>query len=88
MTENYISLSWSAPEDDGGCPVTAYTVQQREATKRSWLDAGSSGETQLTVTALTEGQAYAFQVAAQNEVGVGAFTELGKTATPKSKFGE
>ena len=44
-------------------------------------------ELNTVVTGLTEGKKYVMRVAAQNEVGVGEFTEI-HDVVPKCPFGE
>lgn len=88
VTESTVSLTWQTPEDDGGCEVTGYVVEMREASKRSWKPSGTTQELSLTVDQLKEGRKYYFQVAAQNEVGTGPFVELSKAAVPKSDYGK
>ena len=55
---------------------------------RAWQDVCAVDDVAVTVTDLTEKQLYIFQVAAQNEVGVGQFVELDAAVAPKNKFGE
>ena len=88
VTEDMICVHWDTPSDNGGCLISAYVVEYREARKRAWQSAGTTGDVDLTVTRLSEGQLYMFRVAAENEVGTGPFVELPKAVAPKSKFGE
>lgn len=70
---------------------SGYLVEMREAVRRSWNRAGyvEAGEGyNFKATALTQGQQYAFRVAAENDVGVGEFIELTQSVTAKSQFGE
>ena len=77
-----VALAWSAPSNDGGAPVTGYEYRYAagdavpEATP--WRSAGLNIE--WTVTGLTNGQQYAFEVRARNRVGEGA--ARGALATP------
>ena len=88
MTENSISLRWSEPSDNGGCLISQYVIEKREGNKRTWQRDGAVSDTEFTSIALTAGQSYSFQVAAENEVGVGPFVELPKSVIPKSQFGK
>lgn len=74
-------LSWAAPADDGGAPVSSYVVQQRAAGEEAWTTAATVPGTTATVTGLSNGSQYAFRVAAVNDAGTGAFTDA-VTATP------
>ena len=80
--DEVVTLVWSAPADDGGTPITGY--ENRHVAGSSvpedtpWQSAGLNLE--RTVTGLTNGQRYAFEVRAQNRVGKGA--ARGALATP------
>ena len=58
-----VTLSWDAPEDDGGFAITDY--EYRINGRGSWISIGSTGTT-YTVTGLVNGQVYVFQVRAVN----------------------
>ena len=58
-----VTLTWEAPEDDGGSAITDYEV--RIDGKGRWISIGSTGTTH-TVTGLVNGQVYVFQVRAVN----------------------
>ena len=88
MTENSIKLKWAEPSDNGGCLISGYVVEKREASKRAWQRDGAPTDVEFESIALDANKAYSFQVAAENEVGVGPFVELAKPATPRSQFGE
>ncbi len=88
VTENTVSLSWDIPRDNGGCDITSYTLEKRDASKRQWSACTRTSDTTFTAPSLIEGTAYMFRVAAENEVGLGEFTELAKSATPKNQFGK
>ena len=72
-TANSIDVSWNAP-NDGGSPVEEYLVQRSTDGGKTWQAArtqvtGSPAPTSVTVTGLTEGTSYVFQVAVRNGVG-------------------
>uniref|UniRef100_H2YLF1 Titin n=1 Tax=Ciona savignyi TaxID=51511 RepID=H2YLF1_CIOSA len=76
MSKSAISVSWKAPEIDGGSNITNYILERREATKKSW----STVETACTRTSykfskLNEGFRYYFRVMAENEYGIGSPAE-------------
>ena len=56
-----VALSWDAPENDGGFAITDYEV--RINGRGSWISIGST-HTAHTVTGLTNGTVYVFQVRA------------------------
>ena len=87
MTEDSVSLSWLPPDDDGDALIERYIIEKVEGTKRAWQPDGTCEDVEYTSSGLREGQQYRFQVAAENEVGQGPFTEISKPVTPKSQHG-
>ena len=75
-----VALSWEAPEDDGGFAITDYEV--RINGRGSWISTGSIHTTH-TVTGLTNGTAYVFQVRAVNAAGSSPYSNRAE-ATPGS----
>ena len=73
-----VALSWEAPEDDGGFAITDYEV--RINGRGSWISTGSIHTTH-TVTGLTNGTAYVFQVRAVNAAGSSPYSNWAE-ATP------
>ena len=61
-----VTLTWDAPEDDGGAAITDY--EYRIDRKGDWISIGST-DTTYTVTGLVNGTAYAFQVRAVTAAG-------------------
>ncbi len=85
-------LDWNAPADDGGSPITDYEYRYKESTQSNWngwTSAGNADEEypEFTVTGLTNGTSYDFQVRARNAVGPGAHTET-LTETPTAQTPE
>lgn len=81
-----VNLIWTAPTDTGQGPITGYVIQYALASSpTSWttFSTGTSTETSATVTGLTNGTGYVFQVAAGNSVGTGAFSNPSATVTPQ-----
>ena len=82
-----VALVWSAPADDGDAPVTGYEYRYAAGAAvpgdTPWRSAGLNLE--WTVTGLTNGQRYAFEVRARNRVGEGA--ARGALATPVGRPG-
>ncbi|CAH1802732.1 unnamed protein product [Owenia fusiformis] len=83
--EEAITLQWDKPKDDGGCEIREYVIEKRETSRRIWQTAGSTQDNKFTVTRLAEGN-YMFQVAAENQCGVGEFTEITEPVSPKAKY--
>ena len=82
-----VALVWSVPADDGGAPVTGYEYRYAAGDAvpgdTPWQSAGLNLE--WTVTGLTNGQQYAFEVRALSRVGEGA--ARGALATPVGRLG-
>ena len=76
--DGQVTLSWEAPEDDGGTAITDYEV--RINGRGSWISIGSTHTTH-TVTGLTNGTAYVFQVRAVNAAGSSPYSNRAE-ATP------
>ena len=69
-----VSLTWNAPANDGGDPITDYRVQYRKAGALTWMTFpdGGGNDTTATVKPLVNGTSYEFRVKAKNAVGLGA----------------
>ncbi len=66
-----VTLTWAAPADTGGAPVTGYVVTpDTGGVDQDPVTVGPS--TTTTITGLPAGAAYTFTVAAQNSAGTGA----------------
>ncbi|MBB1270818.1 S-layer family protein, partial [Shewanella sp. SR44-3] len=72
------SVSFTAPANNGGAAITAYTVT---ANPSGFTATGSSSP--LTVTGLTNGTAYSFTVTATNIVGISAASAASNSVIPK-----
>ncbi|NBX75308.1 MAG: fibronectin type III domain-containing protein, partial [Proteobacteria bacterium] len=79
-----VSLSWTAPSNDGGSAITDYVIQYSSNSGTSWttFSDGTSTSTSATVTGLTNGTAYIFEVAAVNAAGQGSYSESSTSVTP------
>ena len=68
-------LTWAAPADDGGTPITGYVVQWatgREAASSAEISDGSAAS--YTITGLKTGVEYRVHIQAVNAAGAGAIT--------------
>jgi len=72
-----VYLSWDAPANDGGSPITAYDIQQTK--DGQWIDLYTfrsvSGRLTLEINELPRGVTYRFRVAAVTAGGRGPWTE-------------
>ena len=75
MTKTSCKLTWSAPESDGGSPVTGYIIEKYTGTK--WIRATKKTITECSFSFddLLEGSDNEFRVCAENEAGVGEPSE-------------
>jgi subtilisin family serine protease len=77
-----VGLSWTAPENDGGEPVTDYVIESSgDGITWTTVNDGSSTATAFTVGGLTSFASYQFRVAAVNSRGTGERSDP-VTATP------
>ena len=79
-TDGAVTLTWDAPEDDGGSAITDY--QYRINGRNPWISIGSTNITH-TVTGLDNGTAYVFQVRAVNRIGK-SFSSNRAETTPEA----
>jgi hypothetical protein len=82
-----VELDWSAPSNDGGNAVSGYTVTALDtktsvATTNACPGSAASTTTSCTVSNLTNGVSYTFEVAAINSAGMGAFSSTSSPFTP------
>jgi titin len=80
-----VGLSWTVPSSNGGAAITDYVVEYKTTVAATWtvFADGTSTTTSATVTGLTNGIAYMFRVAANNSVGLGAYSNE-VTETPRA----
>ena len=80
-----VALTWTVP-DDNGAAIIDYVVEYSDDNGVSWtLFADSiSTNTSVTVTGLTNGTPYLFQVAAMNSVGTGDYSPASSAVTPSA----
>ena len=73
VTKSSVTLTWEAPEHDGGAPIVGYIVERSKAGGNRWLKAHKKPvtDTVYTVTDLVENAEYDFRVVAENEAGIG-----------------
>jgi hypothetical protein len=81
-----VTVSWTAPSDDGGSPITSYTVTPYigSAAQTPVTVAGSPPATSTTVNGLTTGTSYTFAVSATNANGTGPASSPSNAVTPSA----
>jgi hypothetical protein len=78
------TVRWTAPATDGGSAITGYLVRvvDTAGSQVGALRPALAAATSLTVTGLTNGSSYRFQVAAANAVGTGPNSALSAPVVP------
>lgn len=73
---NSVSLSWSAPANDGGSAITDYSIQYRSTGSSTWttVDPAATATSAVISGNLFANTSYDFQVAAVNTAGTGSYT--------------
>jgi titin len=81
-----VDLSWTAPDNDGGSPVTDYVIQYSTNNGATWNDVNDTVSTSTTVVvrSLMGGQPYVFRVIPINLAGRGDPSEMSATFVPAS----
>lgn len=72
IQKNTVHISWTAPTDDGGSPITQYTIRYRPVGSSTWITVGTTDGTvhSASITGLPAGN-YEIQVFASNAAGDG-----------------
>lgn len=80
-----VALSWSAPAQTGGVPVTGYFIRYSADGGGSWAQMPNTGSavTSATVGNLTSQAGYIFEVAAINSVGTSAWSAASSLIYPE-----
>ena len=78
ITSSSLTLSWTAPESDGGAAISDYRIEYSSDLGSTWIQIQrpTSTATTYSFTGLLPGKAYRFRVAATNSVGTGATTSV------------
>ncbi|XP_071443271.1 uncharacterized protein MnM isoform X2 [Hetaerina americana] len=66
----YLKLSWSPPEDDGGCRVGSYIIEYYRIGWNVWLKGSTCRQISMSLDNLIAGSEYRFRVKAENPYGV------------------
>ena len=83
-------LTWLAPSDDGGAPVTGYWIERRLTSSVRWVFANKDAVTDMTYTVkdLVEGSEYEFRVMAENKAGRGPPSAVSQSVLAKDPWGK
>uniref|UniRef100_A0A3B5Q3K3 Titin n=1 Tax=Xiphophorus maculatus TaxID=8083 RepID=A0A3B5Q3K3_XIPMA len=89
ITHDGMTITWSAPETDGGTEIIGYIVEVCKAEEEEWkMVTPPTGlrVNKYEIPKLTEGQEYKIQVCALNKMGVGEPVVLSGTAKPEERM--
>jgi hypothetical protein len=77
------AVGWASPSNDGGLPVSGYTVRANDLTSAArGGQTVSTTATDTTVTGLTPGDSYTFTLSASSLLGTGISTTSGTVTVP------
>jgi Ca2+-binding RTX toxin-like protein len=79
-----VTVSWQAPQDDGGAPITGYRVTVRRNGDVVDVREAGADRTSLLITGLDPAATYRFSVAAVNDAGTGADSGMSEPVTLKT----
>ena len=81
-------VTWEAPTDDGGLPITSYFVEYRDLRRAQYSRSERlSGQTlEYDLTRLTKGSKYTVRVLAENKLGQSEPTEIVEPFVAKNPF--
>ncbi|XP_070182955.1 M-protein, striated muscle-like [Littorina saxatilis] len=69
VTDKSADVSWTAPDSDGGTPITNYIVQTRIIPRSTFTTVQETTETKVTLTGLVADSQYMLQIIAVNAEG-------------------
>jgi hypothetical protein len=86
VSSSQINLSWSAPANNGGSPVTGYKIERSSNGGSTWSLLSNTGSTPTTYsdTGLTAGTTFTYRVSAINSVGTSSTSNTVSATTTTS----
>lgn len=77
ITDTTAEISWTAPESDGGAPITSYRVEYIRRGDKQWVPVDTNKPEQtFTITDLLTEANYMFRVSATNKVKHGIISSM------------
>lgn len=70
LSSSSVGVDWSPPNDDGGQPVTSYSVFYATAADGPWTDYVVGTDLQIELVGLSSATPYFIQIVADNDAGV------------------
>ena len=82
--DTQVTLTWTAPTDNGGSAITDYAVEYSSDAGTTWTTFadGTSTTASATVTGLTNGTSYTFRASPVNAVGTGTASTASAAVVP------
>lgn len=87
-TKNHADITWKAPDDDGGAPITGYIIEKKDDMSPKWhkVLVTKGPECKARIPDLIEGQKYQFRVKALNKGGESKPSQPSDTLLAKDRF--
>jgi titin len=87
ISQNQIDLSWKAPTNDGGKPITGYKIESSEGGGGAYqlLSQNAATSTTYSHKGLKPGTSYYYRVYAINSIGTGSFEDISTTTKAQEK---
>ena len=83
LTTNSVTLTWEAPETDGGAPIESYLIEKREGMGEFSFAKTVDGSTRTAeLKGLRKGKEYQFRVSAENSRGQSEPMVMENSITP------
>lgn len=81
-------VTWTPPEENGGCPITGYVLERRVVGAKRYITLTKEPLNALTteIKDLEEGMEYEFRVSAVNKIGTGEPSLPSKPFTAKDPW--
>ncbi len=90
VREKKATVKWKRPEDDGGSPLTGYTIERMDLDTGVWIPCGEVGpdDEEMVVDGLQKGKNYKFRVKANNKEGQSGALESDQPVEAKNPYRE
>ncbi|XP_061679568.1 titin-like [Syngnathoides biaculeatus] len=76
VSADFVSLTWQHPQYTGGCQISNYVVEKRDAGSTIWQTVSATvARNSIKISRLTQGTEYHFRVATENRYGRSSFVE-------------
>ena len=84
-----MTVSWTAPSEDGGSPITGYFIERQSNVSPRWtrINRTAVTDTSLAVDDLVEGTEYMFRIIAVNVKGESKPSQPSENVLAKNPFG-